>query len=278
MGRVVSIWRYPLKSARGERLRAVHVSYAGVRGDRIWGCLDVADGTVASVKHPLRWGRLLSVRAAFIGGEGSGDGETAVTLHVPGRSAWPAGSAEADDALSAHLGRGVRLTTVVPEDARLHRRLPDDPGLVPEWVTGDPGEELVTKIAGATPGGRFVDYGPVHLVTTGELARLGRSFGRFDVSAVRFRPNLVIDAPADPVPGQELVAGDVVLRVSLPTPRCVVPGLDHGTAPEDRALLAALARHHRTEVPERGLAACFGAYAEVVQGGRLRVGQDVRLG
>ncbi|WP_413776344.1 MOSC domain-containing protein [Micromonospora sp. DR5-3] len=95
------------------------------------------------------------------------------------------------------------------------------------------------------------------------------------MAAARFRPNLVIDAAHDPEPGQELRLGDVGLRVIVPTPRCVVPGLGQGQLPADRSLLSALAKHHRVLVPGFGRAACFGTYAEVLQPGRIRLGQRV---
>jgi len=96
------------------------------------------------------------------------------------------------------------------------------------------------------------------------------------VDALRFRPNVVLEAADDPVPGQELRIGDVVLRVVLPTPRCVVPGLQDQGAAVDRQLLTALARHHRTVVGELGRAACFGVYAEVLRLGQITLGQVVR--
>lgn len=156
-----------------------------------------------------------------------------VTVEVGGEH-LPAGSERADAALGAYLGRAVHLSHEVPATARLHRLLPSEPGLVPEWATGLPGQELTTRIDGAQPGGRFVDFGAVHLVTSGELTALARRLGRSCVPASRFRPNLVLDAPADPEPGQELSIGDVVLRVLVPTPRCVVPGLVGGSHAPDR--------------------------------------------
>lgn len=169
------------------------------------------------------------------------------------------------------------LTRVVPEQARLHRRLPEDRGLVPDWIgQATPGQELVTDVAGAKPCGRFVDFGAVHLLTTGALADLAGQLGRASLDPVRFRPNLVVDAPTDPVPGQELRIGDAVLRVVLPTPRCVVPGLAGVGAAVDRDLLGMLARYHRTKVGDFGRAACFGTYAEVLRPGRLELGQTVR--
>jgi len=267
--RVVSLLRYPLKSARGEQLRAVRVDVEGMRGDRGWACLNDADGTVGSAKHPDRWGRLLEVTAQV------DEHSSGVVVQVQGRLAV-AGSERADALLSEHLGRPVQLTQSVPEQARLHRRLPEEQGLVPDWMTGAvPGQEMVTEVSGAWPGGRFMDFGPVHLVTTGALAELAGQLGRASVAATRFRPNVVLEASHDPVPGQELRIGDAVLRVVLPTPRCIVPGLQDQGAAVDRQLLTTLARQHRTVVGDLGRAACFGVYAEVLRPGALTLGQVV---
>ncbi len=270
MGHIVSLLRYPLKSARGEQLRALRLDVEGVQGDRGWACLDEADGTVGSAKHPDRWGRLLGVTAQV------DEHSSEVVVQVQGRREV-AGSEQADALLSEHLGRPVRLTRSVPDRARLHRRLPDEQGLVPDWMTDAvPGQEMVTEVSGAQPGGRFVDFGPVHLLTTGALAELAGQLKRASVDASRFRPNVIVDAPHDPVPGQELKIGGVVLRVVLPTPRCVVPGLEDEGAAVDRQLLSGLARHHRAVVGDLGRAACFGVYAELLRPGQLTLGQVVR--
>jgi len=36
VGRVESVWRYPVKSMRGEQLESAFVSFAGVYGDRLY--------------------------------------------------------------------------------------------------------------------------------------------------------------------------------------------------------------------------------------------------
>lgn len=269
VGSVVCAVRYPLKSARGQLLPEVDIDVGGLRWDRAWACLDETDGSVGSAKHPRRWAGLLEVTAA-VNDEGD------CMLEVAGRRVT-AGTAEAEAVLGIHLGRRVQLTRAVPKRVRLHRQLPEHAGLVPGWMRDvRPGQELVTDVVGARPGGRFVDFAAVHLVTTGALARLARRLGRSVAQPQRFRPNLVLDLAQDPSPGQELRIGDVVLRTVLPTPRCVVPGLSHGPEPLDVALLKMLAREYRMQVLHHGRAACFGVYAEVVQPGRIRVGDAVR--
>ncbi|MBB4961991.1 hypothetical protein FHR38_005724 [Micromonospora polyrhachis] len=261
-----------MKSAQGEDLEVADVEPGGLRGDRTWACLDDLDGTVGSAKHPRRWGRLLDVGTNL---RDDAD-EPELMVRVAGRDVR-AGTAEADTVLSSYLGRPVRLSRELPSEAKLHRQLPDEAGMVPEWMhDARPGQETVTATGNAQLDGRFVDFGAIHIVTTGALSLLGQQLGRTAVAAGRFRPNLVIDAAHDPEPGQELHMGDVVLRVMVPTPRCVVPALGHGQLPADRLLLGVLARHHRVSVPGLGRAACFGIYAEVVRPGRLRLGEPVR--
>jgi len=94
---VASLLRYRLKSARGEQLRAVRVDVEGVRGDRGWACLDDADGTVGSAKHPDRWSRLLEVTAQV------DEHSSGVVVQVQGRCAV-AGSEQADALLSNTSG------------------------------------------------------------------------------------------------------------------------------------------------------------------------------
>ncbi len=272
----MELLRYPMKSARGERIRSMTVVSDGVAGDRVWACVDAADGTVGSAKHPRRWGSLLRVDARTIAG--------AVHLTVGERRAV-AGTDAADAVLTSHLGRPVRLTRVRPDVVRVHRLMPDDGGMRPEWMSAAPGAEIVTEESAARPGGRFVDFGAVHVVTTGALDDLATRLGRPKVPVARFRPNLVIQALKDPEAGVEFEVGDAAFRVVLPTPRCIVPGLsddadddrddDAGDA-TDRALLGTLARDYRREVAGFGRAACFGFYCEVLRPGTVAVGQRAR--
>jgi hypothetical protein len=63
-------------------------------------------------------------------------------------------------------------------------------------------QEEITEIAGAVPGGRFVDFGAVHLVTTSALDAL--KGGGVPADVRRLRPNLVLSLGREPVPGDQI--------------------------------------------------------------------------
>lgn len=63
IGRVAELWRFPVKSALGERLDEVELSGSGVVGDRGWAMIDATDGKVVSAKNPRKWPRVLELRA-----------------------------------------------------------------------------------------------------------------------------------------------------------------------------------------------------------------------
>ncbi|MEU0562722.1 MOSC domain-containing protein [Dactylosporangium sp. NPDC006015] len=252
--RVVEVWRYAMKSAGGERVGAVEVGAHGMVGDRRWACVD-RDGVVVSAKQPRLWGRLLQVRAA--GGR----------VYLPGGESAVLNEA-AGGLLSAWLGRAVTVTDVVPEGAVLRRYWPQERDMIPSWAAAG-GATGGTEVLSGIGSGRFHDFGAVHAVTTGALRRLAEVHGSV-VDHRRFRPNLVLDLPEDPAPGEAVTIGGVRLRVQLPTPRCVVPALDpEAPGSLDRGVLRTLAGHYRTAVGQLGTAACFGWYATVEQTGRI---------
>jgi uncharacterized protein YcbX len=53
-------------------------------------------------------------------------------------------------------------------------------------------------VATATPVPAFVDYAPLHLLTTATLARLARLYPQGQWDPARFRPNVLIDNGDDP--------------------------------------------------------------------------------
>src|SRR5689334_18788308 len=52
--RVVELWRYPVKSLLGERLRTLRLVDDGVEGDRMWGIRDQSDHRILTARREPR--------------------------------------------------------------------------------------------------------------------------------------------------------------------------------------------------------------------------------
>ena len=88
--RVVSLWRFPVKSMQGEELESADVSGLGIAGDRQWALVDLGTGLALTAR---RVPELLFASARLVGTD-----EIEITL--------PDGTVGADDAaLSRWLGR-----------------------------------------------------------------------------------------------------------------------------------------------------------------------------
>ncbi|AHH96850.1 MOSC domain-containing protein [Kutzneria albida] len=275
MGRVTAVRRYPVKSMLGEALTAVRVTERGLDGDRRFGVLDEL-GAVASAKHPRKWGSLLRCRSELA------DPDTARVV-LPDGTVLHCGDAELDKRLSDLLRRRVVVSDSPPQQAVLERAVPDYQGGMPEVLRDnvfvDETGDAITS--GRIAAGTFFDYGMVHLVTTSSLHRLRANYPAEDFDARRFRPNLVIDTPDDPGfvedawLGRTLRVGEVQFQVTLPTPRCAVPTLQHGELPAAPGVMRAVAREHRVPVLNLGPLSCVGVYLDVVRPGVIRVGDEV---
>lgn len=198
VGSLAQLFRYPVKSLRGEDLSHAEVEARGLVGDRQWALRD-PDGKLGSGKSSRRFRQmdgLLDLRARY-------DGDTPVVAFPDGGELAGHGDA-VDRALSAHVGRAVRLAR---EDDVAHH-----------------------------------DDGPVHLVTTASLRHLGEALGE-EADVRRFRPNLLVDTPGlegwveDAWVGRELAVGEVRLRVVAPMPRCVMTTQAQDGLPHDPRVL-----------------------------------------
>jgi uncharacterized protein YcbX len=259
---VLELRRYPVKSMLGVEVDEVRLGPGGVDGDRALALIDTATGRVATAKHPRLWRALLRCSALPDG--------TGIVL-PDGREV---AVADADGPLSDLLGRPVRLARDRPAGAVVERPDPED--VLAHGVAAEV-DAPTLEIAQGTPGGTFVDHSPLHLVTSATLGHLG-------VEALRYRPNLVLGTPPGTAPfvenswlGRELRIGDVRLRVTLPTPRCSVPTLEHGDLPRAPHAVRAPMAENRVEVTGFGVLPCAGAYAEVLAGGAVRTGDAIVL-
>ncbi len=117
------------------------------------------------------------------------------------------------------------------------------------------------------------DTMPLSLITTRTVAGLGALAGA-ELDALRFRPNLLVDAaggepfPEDAWVGAVLRVGGLRMRVDQRDQRCVMVDVDPVTTRRDPAVLRAIARERQ---------ACLGVYGSTVQPGRVAVGDPVVL-
>ena len=260
LGNVAAIRRYPVKSMLGEDLQAVTLTASGLDGDRTVAVIDQQTGRVASAKHPKLWRELLAFAAQW------NSGSPRITL--PGGASIAAGDPAAGQVLSRLLHRDVRLATERPERAILARPAPED--VIDNGEDADVPYQTL-EIGQGTPGSTFVDFAPVHLITSATLARVGAEM-------IRYRPNIVVDtrggAPfaENDWTGRDIWIGRARLRIILPTPRCAVPTLAHGTLSRRTDAVRTLLEHNRIPVPGHGTQPCLGAYAQVINAGTVSVG------
>jgi uncharacterized protein len=273
LGTVAVLRRYPVKSMLGEDIEASDVTLTGLAGDRRLAVLSRTTGKIASAKLPRLWRDLLTLSAVY-----EGDAVRITPAH--GKTVWST-DADVDAILSGVLDQPVTLTATPPPGAALDRAVPE--AVLRDGVNALVPAELM-EIGGGGPPGTFVDFAPVHLLTTSTLGRIAElsPYGRADLQ--RYRPNIVVRTAA---PGftendwleRNLRIGDeLVLHVIARTPRCAVPTLAHGALPRNADALRVLARHNRVEpLDSLDPEPCAGVYAEVLRPGHIRTWDAVRL-
>jgi hypothetical protein len=274
---VVKLCRYPVKSMLGQDVAVSTVTRTGLAGDRRLAVVSRTTGKIASAKYPRLWRDLLTLSAETLDEDSLGQ----VRITLPGGKIVDSTDADADAILSEVLNEPVRLTATPPPGATLDRAVPD--AVLRDGITAQVPADVI-QIGAGSPPGTFFDFAPLHLLTTGTLARIAElsPFGKSDFE--RYRPNIVIRSikpgftENDWLNRDLRVGPDLVLRVIARTPRCAVPTLAHGDLPRNTEALRVLARHNRiTPMESMGPEPCAGVYAEVLTPGRVRTGDPVRL-
>jgi uncharacterized protein len=289
VGTIRALWRFPVKSMMGEELDAADLTEGGVVGDRAYAIRDRETGKVASAKHSKRWPNLLDCRAAFVEAPGPGDELPPVRIELADGNSVLSDAADVDAVLSRFFGRDVELARAAQNGYTIDQYHPDlenyDPdGHRDEVVEARLGAAFFNErgLPSAVPEDSFFDLYPLSVLTTSTLDQLGNlePQSRFDVR--RFRMNVIVDTPERGFVengwlGRTLAIGDdVQLGVSLPDPRCCMPGLPQGDLPRDPQVLKALARHNRIDVAG-ALYPCAGVYAVAEATGTVRKHDSVSL-
>ena len=277
VGTVSRLRRYPVKSMLGEDLDAGDVTFRGLDHDRRLAVVSRRTGKIASAKYPRLWRTLLTLSAAADPPAGA----ESVRITLPDGEVVTSTDPGVDQVLSALLSEPVTLTATPPPGASLDRAVPE--AVLADGVTAEVPAEIIEIGTGAPPG-TFVDFAPLHLLTTATLERIAELSPRGVADAERYRPNVVIQttvpgfAENDWLDRYVAVGEDLILRVIARTPRCAVPTLAHGPLPRDADALRVLARHNRlSPVADMDPEPCAGVYAEVLNPGRIHVGDSVFL-
>ncbi|MBG8552169.1 MOSC domain-containing protein [Hymenobacter guriensis] len=259
------LYIYPVKSLGGIRVTEAEVTARGLRHDRRWLIVDHRNQFMTQRQHadmallqvsPAYNGFLLSHRQRpellplYVPFEATPERTLFVTIWDDMVFAWR-GSREADEWLSAALGRECRLVYMSDMVVR-----PVEPEL-------NPADAVVS----------FADGYPFLLAGTEALAELNSRLPE-PVPMNRFRPNLVFEGgtPWEEDSWHEFRVGELAFRAVRACGRCVMTTIDQQTAQKGAEPLRTLASY-RTQ----GGKVMFGQNVTGPGQGTLRVGDAVQV-
>ena len=259
-GTVESLWRYPVKSMRGEELAEAFLGYAGVYGDRLY----AFRSSSAPAVFPYLTGReqteMLFYRPVY-----RYPSEMVRPPLLAETEALPPGlttlSAEAE-----HLGVNVETPggeRFAIDDQRLIEALRDG--------IGDEGRHQLTLLR---CGRAMTDCRPVSLISVQTAWQLGEELG-IEMDKMRFRANVYIDLKEEDGFGEDRLVGRTLrigaraeLKVLERDPRCKMITLDPVTGQAEPEVMKHLARAHEGKA---------GVYAAVLAEGVIRPGDELRV-
>jgi uncharacterized protein YcbX len=258
VGKVDSLWRYPVKSMRGEELKEAFVGFAGVYGDRLF-----AFKSSASPKgFPYLTGReqkeMLRCRPRF---------------RHPDKAAHPPNLSEAES-----LAPGVTPLYADPSDLIVDVETPtgetlsiDDPALIRMLCDGIRDAHNLTLLNSERA---LTDCRPLSLFSVQTARVLGEEVG-VAADKRRFRANIYVDFASaggfreDSFVGRSLRIGSkVVLSILERDPRCKMITLDPDTGEANPEFIKQVAQAHDGKA---------GVYAAVLVEGKVRQGDPVEL-
>jgi uncharacterized protein YcbX len=256
VGTVESLWRYPVKSMRGEEMDELFAGYGGVYGDRMFAFASSA----AHKGFPFFTGREQRQMIRYT-----------PRFRHPQKAAGPTNLVEA-----TKLSPNINPLPASPADLMIDIETPDgkafaidDPKLVEQLEANT--EHKLTLLRSDNA---LTDCRPVSIISLQTAKKLGEESG-VPVDKRRFRANIYIDLNSsggfgeDEFVGKSLRIGHkVTVQVLDRDGRCMMITLDPDTAEKSPAILKAVAQAHE------GMA---GVYAAVLIQGVIRKGDTVEL-
>jgi uncharacterized protein YcbX len=258
VGKVESLWRYPVKSMRGEEIRESFLGFSGVYGDRLYAFHD----TSAPEGFPFLTGReqeqMLLYQPKF---------------RQPEHTAGPPNLAEAENtepgmtpvyASAADLV--VDIETPLGEVLAI-----DDPALITRLSEGTEAAHVLSLLRSDRS---FTDCRPVSIFSTQTVQQIGDELG-FVLDKRRFRANIYADLTPmsgfaeNAFLGRRLQIGTkAVIAVTDRDPRCKMITLDPNTAHASPEVLRRVRDSHEGKA---------GLYGAVLVEGIVRPGDEIGL-
>jgi uncharacterized protein YcbX len=258
VGRVASLWRYPVKSMRGEELQEAFVGFPGVYGDRLYAFRSSA----APKGFPYLTGReqeeMLLYRPAY---------------RHPEPMAKPTNLAEAE-AIAPGLTpvyAGLTDLTVDVETPAGELLSIDDPRLISMLREGIRDVHELTLLRSDRA---MTDCRPISLLSMQTVRQLSRELGA-DMDKRRFRANVYVELESENAFGEDEFVGrtlrigvKLVIAVIDRDPRCKMITLDPDTTQANPEIMRQVARSHDGKV---------GVYGAVLVEGTIRPGDEIAL-
>jgi uncharacterized protein YcbX len=257
-GKVQSLWRYPVKSMRGEELDTAFLGFAGVYGDRVLAF------TRSGGPDAFPWL--------------TGRDQAAMLLYSPRFRHADAAKAPTNLTEAEEIGPGLTPLYADPAELAVEVETPsgevlavDDPDLVDLLREDLDGEQTLSLRRSDRS---MTDCRPVSLFSVQTGRQLGQEMG-IDLDLRRFRANIYLDLESSPgftedeFVGRKLSIGSkAVVSILERDPRCKMICLDPDTAEQNPEVMKRVARGHDNKC---------GVYGAVLVEGMVRQGDPVRL-
>jgi uncharacterized protein YcbX len=274
--RIARIWSYPVKSMVGDTVDRADLSMLGIEGDRRWAVRDLDRGGIRGAKQ---LGALMTLSARLVD-----EASSVVEVAFPDGRRLRTGDEGLDAAITAHVGRSVRMESLRPADDLDHYRRgaaeSDDMMVELRNIFGRLESEPLPDFSVfppevmefESPPGTYHDCWPLMIMTTSAMAALSTALPRSIIDERRFRPSIVIDTPgATGHPefawsGRTARLGGTTIAFESACPRCVMITRAVAELPEDREIL----RHVVRDLDQN-----VGVYARVVEPGPIAVGDSL---
>ena len=256
IGKVDSLWRYPVKSMRGEELDEAFAGFSGVYGDRLFAFKSSASPTGFPYLTAREQRRLLQYRPRF---------------RYPDKAARPINLTEAEN-MGANPLPADFAELMVDVESPDGKTLPIDAPALIDMLRADIDQKHRLTLMRSERA--LTDCRPVSIFSLQSARQLADETGT-PMDKRRFRANVYVDLTSaqgfaeNKFVGRSLRIGAKVLVTVLERdPRCMMITLDPDTGEKTPAILKKVAQAHE------GMAGVYGA---VMVEGMLHKGDPVEL-